>query len=193
MRALSTLFVVLVISGLILVSVRTIHSLRLERLAAESCQIKREVSKVDFYFEEMNFRRYNSQGHLTQQLEAKKAVHFEDDNHFTLDYPIFTFYHFKEKPWVITADKGVSRRGRELVDLRQKVVVQRERGEFNSKVRVETEQLNVDTLKRMADTDLAVSFLEDANFMRGVGASIDFNEGAIKLASRIQLWYKLNF
>ncbi len=192
MKTLATIVVASVLVGLVVVSVRTMSALRAERLA-EQKSVQREVGKVDFYFDQLRFQQYDASGRLVQQLDAHRVEHYEDDNRFILSRPTFTFFHPKEQPWVITAIRGVSSNGRDLVNLSDRVNVVRERGKYNSRVQINTEQLRVHTDLRTADTALAVSFLEDANLMRGVGASIDFNQGVIKLISQIHIWYKLNF
>ena len=191
MRVIAAAVIILLMAGLTLFSAHTIHVMRAERLADEQKAATAVPSQLDFYLEQASLLQYDRQGLLTRKITAPLIKHYEEGDRFHMVRPTFTFFVPQEQPWVVTALQAKSRQGRQVVDLQQQVRITRERGPASSRVQVETEQLQVDVDQRRATTQQAVSFLEDANLMQGVGATIDFKQGLIKLASKIRIWYKL--
>lgn len=191
MKKVFPLVLAVVFIGLLVLSVRTINTFKARRVAQQATSSI--GPDLDFFLTKVTQQHFNSKGTLVRQLHADRLEHYTDSNRFKFVEPIFVFFHDLEAPWQVTAKLGFSTHGQQQFYLKDKVKITRDRTKFNSLVTVDTDHLTVYPELKVANTDAVVSFLEDANFMQGKGADVDFNKGFIKLASKVQIWYKINF
>jgi len=137
----------------------------------------------DLIVESFNARKLGSDGRLLYTLEAKKMVHYPDDDSAILESVKVEAFEPKQPKMTITADNGRLEQGGERVWIEGNVVIVRDADERNESARILTDKLLVLPDDGIARTDSEVT-LESASThaIATGGLELDNRSRTLKLA-----------
>lgn len=153
---------------------------------AASMREPAQSSSISSYFKNAEFIAYTNQGGLDHyahiaQIERRNdsgLTHFED---------IELHYHEEKSQTRIRADLGQANERNEIYLPGKVDIVSEEYGkESTRRSYVETENVSLDTKRRLAATSAAVSIRQANQSMRGVGMHADLSSGEVKILNNIQ-------
>jgi len=119
-------------------------------------------------------------------MDAKQLRHFPDHDTTELDMPYLTLRNAERPDVIMVARRGeLSSKGDEMI-MRDDVRVNREASGGLSALALRTEYLRVLPNLDLADTDQAVTILNNSNTVHAIGLEMDNNVHTLKLLSHVR-------
>jgi lipopolysaccharide export system protein LptC len=139
----------------------------------------------DFIAEEFGITKMDATGKPEYILSAGHMEHYPDDESTSVVAPRLVQRHVDANPIVISADRAMIAKSGDEASFYGSVVVVREAGRGQSKLRVQTEYLQVIPDRNLARTDKPVIITEGQSRLSGVG--MEFNNRTRQFALQSQV------
>lgn len=140
----------------------------------------------DSYMTEVTVLKFDDQGVLRQQLQAKRATHLPAHNQIHYDHPIITWFGHNGNHWQLSANHGANREGREVIDLWDAVRLHRDGGAGSPETTASTSALSANSDKLIIDTDKPVRIEQPNLLITGVGLHGDLQTGELRTIKNTQ-------
>ena len=138
----------------------------------------------DFIIADLTMRQFNLDGSLKHALNAKKMLHYADDDSTQVTDPGLTFYSHA-RPMRLTAHQAtVSKDGKE-VRFSDNVRMVRDGSADNPELVVTTAELLVYPDDEIARSDVPVTITQGRSVINGSGIEVDNREHVFKLLGRV--------
>ncbi|EKD45732.1 MAG: hypothetical protein ACD_69C00160G0002 [uncultured bacterium] len=144
----------------------------------------------DFFMTNAAYTKFNQQGYIHKQVYANKITHFATNNVYLFDNPNMIMHTPNEQPWHITASKGRSEKGKDIIHLWDNVKVTKAADINNSDFDITTSALDIYPDIKFAQTDQPITIVQSGNTTNSVGAQADFKTGIVKLLSKVEGLYQ---
>jgi lipopolysaccharide export system protein LptC len=139
----------------------------------------------DYITESFELRRFGPTGALQNTLSGKKMVHYPDDDTTLLTEPRVSYFGGPQ-PTHVSANQGlVASDAREIALVGDVKAVREARGDDPATV-LTTETLTVFPDDEIARTSAAVTIVQGASVVRGVGLDADNKTGIYKLLGQVR-------
>lgn len=144
----------------------------------------------DFFMTNADYVKFDTDGNINNHFYASKITHFGDRNNYIFDSPNMQMYSTKEQPWVITAQKGKSEKGRSKIYLWGNVQLKQGNGDDNNDFSISTTSLIVYPDTKSAETSDPVTIIQGTSIAKTIGAKADFKSGTVELLSNVDCEYQ---
>jgi len=140
----------------------------------------------DSIVENFSAIRLNEQGTPHFIMNAKKMLHYPDDDSTALEVPRITLLAEDRPAILVTAETGtISSKGDELF-LQGDVEVLREAGTQQDQFMLKTEYLHIIPDQNLVRSNRAVTFIETHTTVNAVGMELNNKTRTIKLLSKVR-------
>lgn len=137
----------------------------------------------DYYMHGMQARISDENGATSHRLVADSLYHYPEGDRSELSRPDITVYTQKSSTWHATAENGVLSGVNDELRLNGDIRMTQQ-GE--SVMSLRTERLNIDTVRRYAETDAAVTLEGEATQIEGIGMQAYGDEERLILLSQVR-------
>lgn len=144
----------------------------------------------DFFMINADFVKFDADGNVNNHFYASKITHFGDQNNYIFDNPSMQMYSTTEQPWVITAQKGKSEKGKSKIYLWGNVQLKQGNDGSNNDFGISTTSLIVYPDTKSAETSDPVTIIQGASIAKTIGAKADFKSGTVELLSNVDCEYQ---
>lgn len=143
----------------------------------------------DSIVENFSAIRLNEQGTPHFIMNAKKMLHYPDDDSTALEMPHLTLLAEDRPPLLATAKTGtISSKGDELF-LQGDVEVLREAGAQQDELRLQTEYLHIIPDQDLVNSNRAVTIVDAHSTVNAIGLEMNNKTRTIKLLSKVRSEY----
>jgi len=156
-------------------------------------QVQQEFAKPpgqrhdpDATMENFSAVKMSQQGTPRFIMNAKKMLHYPDDDSTELDAPRLTVLSAERPPIHIAAQRGVVSSKGDEVFLYRNVKVVREAGANRGELVVLTEYLHAIPDRDLADTDKPVTIVDAHNTTHAIGLEMDNKARTLKLLAQVR-------
>lgn len=139
----------------------------------------------DFIVAELNMRQFNPDGSLKHALQAKKMLHYTDDDSTVVTDPELTFYSQVQPARISARLATISQDGKE-VKLSDDVRMVRDAADDSAELAVTTAELLVYPDDEFARSAFPVTITQGRSVIVGTGIEIDNREQVLKLMGRVR-------
>jgi lipopolysaccharide export system protein LptC len=143
----------------------------------------------DLIVENFSARKLGEDGRVLYTLQARKMVHYPDDDSALLESVKVEAYEPKQPRMMITADNGRLEQGGERILIEGNVVIVRDAGDKNESARVTTEKLLVLPDAGLARTNSEVHLESPSGRAVAEGLEVD-NKSRVMRLDRVRATYK---
>lgn len=143
----------------------------------------------DLIVENFNARKLGEDGRVLYTLEARKMVHYPDDDSALLESVKVEAYEPKQPRMMITADNGRLEQGGERILIEGNVVIVRDADDKNESARLKTEKLLVLPDAGLARTNSEVHLESSSGRAVAEGLEVD-NKSRVMRLDRVRATYK---
>lgn len=131
---------------------------------------------------------FKENGQISYTFNAQRLEHYRDENEnpkiFTLvDDPVLIIYQ-NDEPWFVRAKKGKINTISQQIELWQNVSVNHTTRDGIT-TNIFTARLDIDPIKKFAQTQEPVRITSDKVEMRGIGMTADLIEQELRLLSKV--------
>jgi lipopolysaccharide export system protein LptC len=145
----------------------------------------------DFMIEGFSALKMNPDGTRRYALQAKRLVHYPDDNSSQLENPYLTYFDYERAPVSVRSETAELARGGDEVFFRGNVQVIRAAYAENQELGLFTSYLHVIPDRDFADTDKPVRIVDGNSTVNSVGLEFDNSTRQIRLLSQVKAHYVL--
>ena len=146
----------------------------------------------DLFLQDFRALTFDAQGRLREELAARRAEHFPDDDSSELVAPKLMLTETGRPTMTLTADRGTVSGDRDNGYFRGNVKVTRDAdpnppkdGEPNGPVTLTTDSLHVLAKEQRVDTDAPVTIEEPRGIIHGTGLTFDNKARTISIKSQV--------
>jgi lipopolysaccharide export system protein LptC len=146
----------------------------------------------DLFLQDFRAQTFDAQGQLREELSAKRAEHFPDDDSSELIQPKLMLTETGRPTMTVTADQGIVAGDRNSGVFRGDVKVTRDadptppkNGEPNGPVTLTTDSLHVFAKEQRVETDAPVTIEEPRGIIRGKGLTFDNKAKTVSIKSQV--------
>jgi len=146
----------------------------------------------DLFLQDFRAQTFDAQGQLREELSAKRAEHFPDDDSSELTQPKLMLTETGRPTMTVTADQGIVAGDRNSGVFRGDVKVTREAdpnppkdGQPNGPVTLTTDSLHVFAKEQRVETDAPVTIEEPRGIIRGKGLTFDNKAKTVSIKSQV--------
>lgn len=141
----------------------------------------------DSFMENFTTQVLDKQGRPQYQLSAARMAHYADDDYSELTQPRFTVFRPDGQRWTVVAETGRAENGSEQIFLSGKVTIQRFPNALApSNLQIYSRDVRVQPADDYAETDQAITIVQDGGVMNAVGFQAYFREGRVQLLSQVR-------
>jgi len=170
----------------------------LQSTSEETILDKKSASRSpDYFMENFSITRLNIQGQPDSVLKATKMLHYADDDSAELEQPWLKVIRpdseqdTGEKSIItLRADRAVFFKHKNALYLHDNVVIHRAATKTQSELSIYTDYLKIDTVTKIAETDLAAQIKTPEAVINSTGLIFDSLQGTLKLQSRVKGTYE---
>ena len=148
------------------------------------------VDAPDFFMTNADYVKFDVDGNINNHFYASKITHFGNQNNYIFDNPSMQMYSTKEQPWVITAQKGKSEKGKSKIYLWGNVQLKQGNGGNSNDFSISTTSLIVYPDTKSAETPDPVTIIQGTSIAKTIGAKADFKSGTVELLSNVNCEYQ---
>ena len=131
------------------------------------------------------YTRTNSQGQIIDRLTTSELQHFNHGNLSLLTRPHLIIYDPPQLPWVITADRGVSKHQAKEIILQGHVIIEQQQL-TGGKTVIKTTSLTIFPARKYAQTDQAVTITQPDSVIHSQGLIASLTSGNIRLITHVR-------
>jgi LPS export ABC transporter protein LptC len=147
------------------------------------------IDAPDFFMTNADFMQFDVNGNLSNHFYTSKITHFGDQNSYIFDSPTMQMYNANEQPWLITAQKGKSEKGKSKIYLWGNVQLKQGNGDKNN-FSISTTSLIVYPDTKSAETPDPVTIIQGTSIAKTIGAKANFKSGTVELLSNVNCEYQ---
>lgn len=144
----------------------------------------------DYAMQDFLLRAMNENGRLGHTLAAENLYHYADREQSTLTRPHLLFYEEDRAVWDISAEHGLVSDSERSVLLSGDVQVHYTGTTPGRSFRIHTHELHVWPQERRAETDEAVSIVQQAGVTHSVGMRAELDPGRLYLPAQVRGQYE---
>lgn len=140
-------------------------------------------SEPDYFIRGLEATITGTDGSPRHRLNAEELTHYPDGDLTTLQTPAMTVFRDDGDLWQLKAKEGEARGGMQQLTLSDSVVLaQTGKQPFT----LETERLQIDTERRYAESDAAVTLRAPSSTIEGVGMQAFAEEQRLRLLNSVR-------
>lgn len=133
---------------------------------------------------------FDETGRKVRQLNGKRITYFDADKRSLIETPHLYVLHLNddkkgETPWEVTADKATAYQTSSIIDLYGNVTLF-SNATLGGPTRIMSEYLHVNTERKLAHTDKAVTIHAHNSVSQAVGMQADLEHDYLQLPSRVK-------
>jgi len=145
----------------------------------------------DYFMENFSITNLNLQGQPETLLQAKKMLHYADDDSAELELPTVKINH-EDNTISLRADRAIFYKQQNLLHLYDNVIIHRSASKTQSELFIYTEYLKIDTATHIAETDKAAKVKTPEAELNSMGLIFDNLKGTLTLPSKVKGIYEAN-
>jgi lipopolysaccharide export system protein LptC len=138
-------------------------------------------NSVDTIIQDLTVKQFNAQGQLVNVLKTPLLHHIPKDNKHWLKTPCILVSQDNDPPWEITSNEATSLNGGEEITFSKHVVIHQTPNATSPESTLLTEEMIYYPKKKIATTNLPVTFEQPGNKVQSQGMMAYLNEKRIKL------------
>lgn len=137
----------------------------------------------DFFIKDINVLEFSPEGTPLHALKTPYLVHYPVGDTALLTKPYFIAYSEKadKQPWFISADKGKTEHGTNILHLIHHVLVEQTNAKSKPSLTLKTEQLTIYPKENFAQTEQPVTIEEPGIEVNSIGMKVYFKEKRVEL------------
>jgi len=151
-----------------------------------------DTNLPESYAQNVSIIRYDATGALASTMFTPRAVHYTNDNSTQFFKPRIILFDKTQEPWQISAERGTTHQGFDVIDLQNNVYLHQPAGKQNNDITIASNLLTLNNTKQTAYTNQPVTMTEKANTtnnvitVKSVGVYAEQKTGVVKLLSHAQ-------
>ena len=143
----------------------------------------------DYIVDNLSAVRLGPDGKPQHRVEAKRMLHYPDDDTTHLESPRYVSFEGKHPQITVVAETALVSREGGTVDFNTNVRAVRAATEKNSELVLTTEHLRVIPDDHIASTDAPVTIVDANTKLTAVGLELDDKAKTVKLKSNVRVAY----
>ncbi len=146
--------------------------------------------KADYYLEEFETVRYDSQGNPEYQLNGDTLLHYPAHKASEIIDPVLVLNRPQQPSWTLHSNSGWLEEADETIRLNGEVSVLR--GPFNDQpqITIKTSQITVQTRQQSLETDEEIEIQSRDWILRSTGLRSNLSDGKLSLLSNVRARYE---
>jgi len=145
----------------------------------------------DYFMENFSITTLNNQGQPDVILQAKKMLHYADDDNAELTQPFVTVNRI-DNIITLRAERAAFFKQKNILHLYDNVVIHRSASKTQSELSIYTEYLKINTDTNIAETDRNAKVKTPEAELNSKGLIFDSRQGTLKLPSKVKGIYEEN-
>ncbi|MCK5001703.1 MAG: LPS export ABC transporter periplasmic protein LptC [Gammaproteobacteria bacterium] len=137
---------------------------------------------VDVFIQDFTLTAMSDDGKPAYILKAKRLEHYNDSNYAVINEPVIQLKQGDHR-WLISANSGEIDDENQIIILRNSVVLQQQ--DKAQPIRLETEQLEIDTRQQIAKSMHTVSIIQQEFTLQSKGMILDNASGQLELLNSV--------
>ena len=137
---------------------------------------------IDVFIQDFTLTTMTDDGQPTYILKAKRLEHYNDNNYAILNEPVIELKQ-GDQHWLITARIGEIDDDNQIIMLRGSVVLQQQNKP--QPIRLETEQLEIDTRQQIVKSTQTVSIIQQEFNLQSEGMILNNATGQLELLNSV--------
>ncbi len=158
--------------------------------AVQGAAVGSAGEQPDYAMRDFLLRAMNENGRLGHTLAAENLYHYADREQSTLTRPHMMFYEEDRAVWDISAEHGLVSDGDHLVSLSGDVQVRYTGTTPGRSFRIHTHELHVWPEERRAETEAAVSIVQQAGVTHSIGMRAELDPRRLYLPAQVRGQYE---
>ncbi len=150
---------------------------------------KTTVRFPDYFMEDFSITRLNDQGQPETILQAKKMLHYADDDSAELQQPLLKINR-EQTNVTLRAERAVFFKQQNILHLYDNVIIHRAASTTQSELSIYTDYLKINTQTNIAETDKAAKIKTPEAEINSMGLIFDNLHGTLKLQSKVKGIYE---
>ncbi|MCW8923366.1 MAG: LPS export ABC transporter periplasmic protein LptC [Gammaproteobacteria bacterium] len=138
---------------------------------------------VDIFMRDFTITAMNKDGLPAYIVKAKLLEHYNDNDFASLSDPVLELKQ-GDQHWLISAETGEIDDDNQRIMLRNRVVLQQQ--DTAQPIRLETEQLEIDTHQQIAKSTQTVSIIQQEFNLQSEGMILDNASGQLELLNNVE-------
>jgi len=151
--------------------------------------IDMRATQSDYYLEQFNTRKFDSQGNIEYQVTGQSLAHYPIDDRSEINKPSVVL-HRESVQWKIDSALGELQKDPAIFTLHGDVVVKRE-SDNGDPVTMRTDQISILTDDNEVRTDKPIEIVAKTWQLRSIGLQSSLNEGKLNLLSGVTGRYEV--
>jgi len=143
----------------------------------------------DYFLDDFSITNMDKKGKLEYVLQAKKMLHYSDDDKAELEQPFLKFVQNGTQV-TLNASRAVYLKQENLLYLHDNVIIHRAASKTQTELFIYTNYLKVDTQARIAETDRAAKIKTPDAQINTIGLILDSIQGTVILQSQVKGIYE---
>jgi len=146
----------------------------------------KNANNPDSIADEVTIITMDVEGKPASKISAKQLIHFPDNNTSLASSPKLTVFIKNEQPWHITANKGKSVDGDNMIQLWDDVQFMQPADQDSPQSLILTESFTFWPKKHLGETDKPITLLQPGTKVTAVGLNADTLSGKIDLLKDVR-------
>lgn len=143
----------------------------------------------DYFMDNFSITSLNQQGEPEYILQAKKMLHYSDDDKAELEQPYLNITQ-ADKNITLQASRAVFLQQENIIYLHEKVIIHRAASKTQTELSIYTDYLKINTQLHIAETNLAARVKTPEAELNTIGLILDNLQGTLKLQSQVKGTYE---
>jgi len=139
----------------------------------------------DYFMEDFSVTQLNEQGIPAYVLRAARVQHYSDNNSSEITAPHVEM-HDQQGNWSIVAERAVIFGNTDIIHLYDQVKIRREKSAQREELTIDTSYLEIDTQKKIAETDRPAHISTGSMELDSQGMVFDGTRDILKLTSNVR-------
>jgi lipopolysaccharide export system protein LptC len=162
----------------------------LQDITDKQVQDKKTTERFpDYFMDNFSITNMNQQGQPEYQLEAKKMLHYPDDDSAELTQPFIQVTQ-TDNNITITASRAIFLQQKNIIYLHDNVVIHRAASKNQNELSIYTDYLKINTQSHIAETNLPALIQTAEATLNSVGLIYDNKQGILKLQTQVKGTYE---
>lgn len=148
-----------------------------------------KANQADSYAKHVTSIRMTTAGNPKDQLSAPFVVHYPQHDTFDITAPHLTIFSTNGAPWYVYAGKGQVRDQVDVIDLWDRVRIERTKSQVNQAIQLTTSALKVYPAKQYVYTQQPVTIEQSDGMVHAIGMAANLKTNTINLLSQVNGQY----
>lgn len=151
-----------------------------------------DKSIPDTFMEKFTTHNLDNKGIPKQELSAEYMAHYPIDDHSEFISPELALYHSGKKRWLLSAEKGITKKDIEEIMLEGKVNIFRlNKSTGKPDLTINTAEVLIRPDESYLETENKISITSGKQSLQSVGIRAHLEEGTVELLSHVRGVYAL--